>query len=433
MARRTTAALVAASVALTLAACSGGGSTDSGSTATDGTASGEITFTWWGNEDRAAKLEEALDLFSEEYPDIDVVRNFNSWDDYWTARNTEAAGQSLPDVFMMDVGYIGQYANKGLFLDLSSYEGGLLDTSDFSDSLLASGEVDGEVIGVPLGYGVWSMMYNKDLLDSLGIEYPSGDMDQEEFLAWASEVNAAGASVSPALYGTDDYTGSLPAFMYWLMQDGNEVFTDDGQAAFTEDDVVEFLETGAEGRDDSIFFPIERSAALEPSDGAGAGEIAAWASWSTTLTQAMSDLGSDNIGMTTPPLVDGTDTHVLSEKASMLLSASANTSNPDAAVTLINFLANSTEVAEIVGSTLGTPATEARAAAAEDSAADLVINEYLADVAEEISISYPPIPTGYGTIESTWVQLHEQLRYGEITEDEFASTLFDEIDMAFTG
>jgi multiple sugar transport system substrate-binding protein len=433
MARRTTAAVLAAGIALTLAACSGSGDSGSTSTGSSGDPSGEITFTWWGNEERAAQFEEAIALFTEENPDITVIRNFNSWSDYWTARNTEAAGRSLPDVVMMDVGYLGQYADKGLFLDLTSYDGGILDTSGYSDTLLGSGTVDGQLVGVPLGSGVWSMMYNKDLLDSLGVDYPTADMDWDDYAAWAEEVNAAGAATTPALYGTDDYTGSLPAFMYHLMQDGNEVFTADGQAAFTEDDVVEFLETGDTLREDGVFFPIERSAALSPVGGFGAGEVATWFNWSTTLTQGMTDTGTENIGMITPPLETGADSHVLSEKASMLLTVAQNSTNPDAAVTLVDFLANSTEVAAIFGTSLGTPATEARRDAVDKSAADVVIDAYLTDVADQVTVSYPLLPAGYGSIEAKWVELHEQLRYGEITDQEFADSLFAEMDLALNS
>jgi multiple sugar transport system substrate-binding protein len=432
MTRKTIAALVAAGTALALAACgSGGGGSDSSGGSGDG--SGEITFTWWGNEERAAQFEEAIGLFEEQNPDIDVVRNFNSWSDYWTARNTEAAGRALPDVVMMDVGYLGQYAQKGLFLDLTDYQGDTLDTSGFTDTLLGSGQVDGQLVGVPLGSGVWSMMYNKDLLDGLGIDYPTEEMDWDEFQAWSAEVNAAGASVSPAQYGADDFTGSLPSFMYHLMQDGSEVFTEDGQPDFTEQDVVDFLETGTDSRTDGTFFPIERSMALAPVGGFGSGEVATWFNWSTTLTQGMTDTGTENLGMITPPLEPGADSHVLSEKASMLLTVAQNSKNPDAAVALVDFLANSPEVAAIFGTSLGTPATDVRREAVDKSAADEVIDAYLTHVADQVTVSYPLLPTGYGSVEAKWVELHEQLRYGQIDEEEFASTLFSEMDLALNG
>ncbi|RMI06983.1 ABC transporter substrate-binding protein [Cellulomonas triticagri] len=432
MARRTAAAVLAGGIALALAACAGGSGGSGGPGSGDG-ATGEITFTWWGNEERAAQFEQALDLFTEEHPDIEVLRNFNSWADYWTARNTEAAGRSLPDVVMMDVGYLGQYAQKDLFLDLSEYEGDTLDTSGFSDTLLGSGTVDDRLLGVPLGSGVWSMMYNKDLLDGLGVEYPTDAMDWDDFADWSREVNEAGAAVSPTQYGAEDPTGSLPSFMYHLMQDGNEVFTEDGQAAFTEEDVVDFLETGDEQREDGTYFPAERSAALTPLGGFGAGQVATWFNWSTVLTQGVADTGTENLGMVTPPLEPGADSHVLSEKASMLLTVASTTEKPEAAVTLVDFLANSPEVAAIFGTSLGTPATQERRDAVDKSAADVVVDAYLADVADQVTVSYPLLPVGYGSIEAKWVELHEQIRYGQITSEEFATELFAEMSLALNG
>ena len=87
-----TAGLVAAA-ALALTACGGGGGGGS-EPAADGAATADpneevtLTFTWWGNDDRAARMAQAIDLFEEENPSITVQGNFSSFNDYWTARNT---------------------------------------------------------------------------------------------------------------------------------------------------------------------------------------------------------------------------------------------------------------------------------------------------------------------------------------------------------
>lgn len=437
---RAIAAVMAAGALLATAACSSdsgssesGSDADSGQTqaASDGEASGEITFVWWGNDDRADRFNQSLDLFVAEYPDISVIRNFTSWGDYWTARNTEAAGRALPDVFMMDVGYIGQYASNGLFLDMSGFEGNLIDLDGYSDTLVGSGTVGGELVGIPLGSGVWSMMYNKDMLDSLGLDYPTEDMTWADFNAWSEQVNEAGAGETPSLYGAEDYTGNFPAFIYYLMQQGNEVFTAEGDPAFTKEDVVAFLETGASMREGEVFFPVERSAALSPSGGFNEGEVATWFNWSTTVLQGMTDLGTENLGMVTPPLEEGESAHVLSEKASMLLSIAANTENPDAAATLVNFLANSPEVAEIFGTSLGTPATRERRDAVQQNAADTVNITYLEEVGDQLSATYPLLPAGYGSVEAKWAELHERMRYGDMDEAGFADELWGEMELAF--
>ena len=432
-------ATAVAVAALGLAACGsngdgGGGEATSGTTAQEVTQgyngeAAEISFTWWGNDDRAQRYEQALALFSEEYPEITVVRNFSSWGDYWTARNTEAAGRALPDVMQMDVGYIGQYGGKDLLLDLARYADETIGRSGHGEALLASGTINGEIVGVPLGSGVWSLMFNKDMLDELGVDYPTGDMTWEEFEAYSREVNEAGASHDPSFYGAEDFTGGLPGFMYDQMQHGGTVFDESGQPAFTEDDVVTYLETGKAMRADDAFYPVDRAAALAPLGGFTGGEAATWFNWSTTLLQGMTDIGTENLGQVAPPVPTDPADRVLAEKPSMLLSVAANSKSPAAAAVLVDFLATSPEVAAIFGTSLGTPATQAGRDAIAMNPADETILAYLDTVADQTTASYPLLPSGYGSVEAKWAELHEELRYGNLTEEQFAASLFEEMSL----
>ena len=68
---RTTAAVIALCAVAALTGCSG---TDESSSA-----GGKVVlrYTWWGNPDRAARTQEAVDLFEEKYPDIEVQTSFS--------------------------------------------------------------------------------------------------------------------------------------------------------------------------------------------------------------------------------------------------------------------------------------------------------------------------------------------------------------------
>lgn len=429
--RRMHTAIALGTVAVVaLAGCSNGGSsTDPGDVNFDNDSTAEITFSWWGNEDRAARFEEAIELFNEEYPNITVIRNFNSWGDYWTARNTEAAGRALPDVVMMDAGYLGEYANKGLLLDLQPYRESLLPLEGIPDNVLGSGTIADELVAVPLGTNAWSMMYNRDLLDELGIDYPTNDMTWEDLNEFILEVNQDGAGSDPRLYGAEDYTGGFPGFIYHLMQTGNPVFEDDGSPAFDENDVISYLDAAQDLRDGGEFYPIERSVALSPTGGFLAGETAIWFNFSTTVLQAMTDIGTENIGMVQPPLSDGESSHVLAPKPSMLLSVAETSSQPEAAAAMVNFLTTAPGVAEIFGTSLGTPPTQEGRDAIDQTPADTVNLDYLASIEDELTASYPILPAGYGTIEAKWGDLHELMRYGDLTSEQFATELFTEISL----
>ena len=157
--------IVAAAALLTVAACGGDDSEPEGSATGDGGAAEEeqaddqepvtITFTWWGDDNRADLYEQSLALFAEEYPHITVNPNFSAWDDYWPARATEAAGGALPDVMQMDLSYIRQYAAPGQLLALDDYVEDQIDLSGFEDTLLpvAFGGDEGQLISIAEGVG----------------------------------------------------------------------------------------------------------------------------------------------------------------------------------------------------------------------------------------------------------------------------------------
>ncbi len=163
---------LAATAALALAACSGGDAETpaEGAATADPNADVTLNFTWWGNDDRAARYEEALDLFREDHPNITVQTSFQDFPNYWTARSTEAAGRSLPDVMQFDLSYLREYNENGHLLDLGEYVGDAIDTAEIDESLLASGELDGTQVGIPTSTNTLALFYHPALLEQTGVE-----------------------------------------------------------------------------------------------------------------------------------------------------------------------------------------------------------------------------------------------------------------------
>lgn len=166
------AATVVAVAALGLAACSSGETDTSGAGVDDDTPV-TIDFTWWGNDDRAERYNEALELFSEQYPNITVNGTFAAFPDYWTQRSTEAAGRNLPDVMQFDLSYLREFNQSGQLLDLQELvDDGTIDVSGFDPTLLEAGVLDGKTIGIPTSTNTLGMFYNPELLEQTGTEFP---------------------------------------------------------------------------------------------------------------------------------------------------------------------------------------------------------------------------------------------------------------------
>lgn len=412
------AAAATATVALVLTACSGGDSTDSA----DGEG-GDVTLTvaWWGNDDRAAKYEESIDLFEEANPNVTVQTQFQAWDDYWTARNTEAAGQSLPDVFQMDLSYLRQYGSTGQLADLS---GSSIDTAGFEEALLSSGQIEGAQYGIPTSQNTLALFYNADLLDELGIEPPADGYTWEDYNAFAAEVSEAGAGMDPQIYGTGDYTGTFWFFLQWLIQQGTEPFTADGQLAFDEAQMTEFLNLASDLRDADALFPAERTTQLLPLGGFTVNEAASEMSWDNFLAGYISDSGTENIQML--PMPSGDNGPQQFWKPSMLLSSGSNSEHPEEAAELIDFLVNDPEVGTIFGTSKGVPAVAAQRDAmnVEEGSVDETVLAYEEAVAADVTEAAPLPVEGFGSIEAEYRRLAEELGYGNITVDEFVEQWF---------
>ncbi|MEO3752998.1 extracellular solute-binding protein [Streptomyces sp. B6B3] len=409
---------------LGLTAC---GSDDGGGEGGDVT----LNFTWWGADERASRYEEAIDLFEAAHPNIKVQTSFAEFNDYWTQRSTDATGQSLPDVFQMDLSYIQEYGNNGLLYDMGEYAGQQLDTSTIDEQLLDAGTVNDQQVGIPLSTNTWALLINPDLLDELGVEAPDWDYTWDEFNDFLAEVAAAGADHDPQVYGGGDYTMVWWTFMQYLVQEGIEPFAENGQWNFTEQDLIDFLSLTEDLRFDGMV-PAERVDQLDPASVFGSGESPADMTWDNFITNWGTELGSENVELMPPPTGSDGEKHMFF-KPSMLLSMGANTEHPEEAAQLVDFLVNDTEAGQILGTDLGVPASQERldALEVEEGSYDEKVIEYEARVRDEGYVT-EPVPTpaqGFGAVEGEYVTvLADEFSYQQIDAEEFASRLFDSLE-----
>jgi multiple sugar transport system substrate-binding protein len=65
--------------------------------------------------------EQAVKLFEERNPGIDVTTSFQAFGSYWETLATETAGGNPPDVMQMDYRYLDEYAGRNALLDLTPF------------------------------------------------------------------------------------------------------------------------------------------------------------------------------------------------------------------------------------------------------------------------------------------------------------------------
>src|SRR5581483_8331478 len=146
---------------------------------------------WWGAKERADRTEKANRLFEQKHPGTTIVGETLGWGDYWARVATQVAGRNTADVLQMDYRYIFEYARRGALLPLDEYVPNGLNLGDFSPAAVDSGKVDGKIYGVSLGLNSTAMVYDKGLIQGLGLKEPVWNMTWSEIGDLAAEVTKA--------------------------------------------------------------------------------------------------------------------------------------------------------------------------------------------------------------------------------------------------
>lgn len=224
MNRRTPAALAVGALALTLAACSSGSTTDPGAGETSSDAAPQdvtITYTNFisndGNEDNLASIVSA---FEDANPGVTVDVTTLPYSDYGTALQTDLAAGTQADVFDVEYANYAAYQAAGV---LAPIEG--VDTSVYTPSLLEAYQTDGTQYALPSSFSDVVLFYNKDLFDAAGVEYPTSSW------TWADEQAAAQKLTDAAAGVWGDYQPiSYYEFYKALVQNGAQFLADDGKS-----------------------------------------------------------------------------------------------------------------------------------------------------------------------------------------------------------
>ena len=149
----------------------GGGSSDSGVTITLMTL----------NEPDKEYFNVLADKFHEENPDITVKIVNAPYDDFDTKLQTTIASGTGPDIFthQMIMGYMDFYS-RDMIIDLEPYiekYGYDPEALGVPEHVVEQSKVDGKMYGIPLCLFTSVMLYNKDLFDEAGVEYPPSDYE----------------------------------------------------------------------------------------------------------------------------------------------------------------------------------------------------------------------------------------------------------------
>lgn len=223
--RKLALGLVAVLMAMALGGCQDSGRTSDGKV--------KLSFQIWDNAQRRG-MEAVAAAYMEKNPDVVVQVQVTSWDEYWTKLDAAAESNQLPDIFWMHTNQILKYADYGMLADVTD----LYDEEDpeyyqkhFSEISQDNAKgTDGRLYGVPKDKDTICLVYNKEMFDAAGVEYPN------ENWTW-DDLTAASAAIydKTGKYGYMAYADDQLGYWNFVYQAGGHILNEDKtKAGFTD-------------------------------------------------------------------------------------------------------------------------------------------------------------------------------------------------------
>ena len=105
------------------------------------------------------------------------------------ARGRSTSEISKPDVYQLDNNvYFASLAANDKLGDLTPYIGNQLKLDDYPESALTWAQYNGVQYGVPSGLNGPLFIWNKQIFDEAGVEYPTNDWSWEDFEKACQEI-----------------------------------------------------------------------------------------------------------------------------------------------------------------------------------------------------------------------------------------------------
>ncbi|MDN6302040.1 MAG: sugar ABC transporter substrate-binding protein [Brachybacterium sp.] len=418
MKRRHFTFALAATTGAMLTACSGDGGGASGDFALpeDREISAKLNYGIWDNVQQPA-MEEIIDAFNEEYPNIEVSITTAPFDQYFTRLQTQAGSGEMPDVLWMNGPNVQLYASEGMLMPLSELlEAGDIDPGNYPGAMNELYTMEGEQYAVPKDFDTIGLWYNKRLFDEAGVEYPSDGWTWDDFRSAAKTISDELGD--QGVYGFAGGVANQALVYPAIMQAGGEIISEDGTTSgYDSSEARQAFQMLADMVEDGSSPSVATTTDTEYYELFSSERAAmAWDGNWRVATYADSP-AMENIQVTHLPREQrqATPSHGIGN------AVAANTSEPEAAAAFLAFLGG--EQAAIIQAEMGTanPAFTGSQDAYIASVPEFDLQVFI-DAAEEYAIQYP-------VSLNTAAWLNEESEYfpalisGEMTVDEGTSAL----------
>ena len=201
-------------------------------------APGATVLTYWHASAAGDAQDELVDIFNSSQDEIFVVSEFQGgYGDLATNLLTAHAAGVGPDVTQLGTFEIIEFAKSGVLVDFKPFIEGPngIDTSDWPGTMLSAGEVDGQIVWLPLNVSVPVLYYNQDAFAEAGL--PGPPETWEQFYEYARQLTVKDENDVVQRTGTALWGISWP-FLSNVWSEGGEFTTKDYSNVTLNDPVV---------------------------------------------------------------------------------------------------------------------------------------------------------------------------------------------------
>lgn len=383
-----------------------------------------ITIESWRNDDLAIWQDMIIPAFNVHHPEIEVIFAPSAPTEYDGALNTKLEGGTAGDLItcrpfdrslaLFDAGHLASLNDLEGMANFGGAARSAWITDDGSDTFC-----------VPMASVIHGFIYNADLFAEAGVEAPE---TVDEFFAVMDTLQAAG--ITPLDMGTaDQWEAATMGYQnigpnYWEGEEGRLALLS-GEARLTDPEHIavweqlsrwgQYMPSGFEAQtypDSQNLFTLGQ-AAIYPAG-----------SWDISLFDEQADFA---MGAFKPPVQNAGDSCYISDHTDIAIGMNANTPNPEAVETFLNWVA-SAEFANLFSNAL--PGFYSLADVDLDIenplAAEFV--NWRSECDSTIRNSYQILSRGEPNLENELWRVSAQVINGDITPEEAGQQTQDGLD-----
>lgn len=310
----------------------------------------ELTFSWWGSDDRHEYTIAAIKKFEEEHSNIKVNMEYSEFTGFQLKTDVKMRANKEADVLQLNYAWVDRYSEDGTGLyDLSKVKD-VLNLNNYTDEQLSYGMSNNILNALPIALNGKVLLYNKSIFDSYKLDIPK---------TWEDLFKAAEVMSKDGVYPLDLEASAIwfLAVAYVEQSTGKPVIDENNKFNFSVDDVKAMISFYKELVDKGVVMEVSERNDKYIKDGTCAGTL----QWVTSVNKysGFIEEAKGEAVLGTVPVMDSAKRTGWYVKPATMYAISSSTEHPKEAALLLEYLVSSTEMAELQGLDKGIPSNAA--------------------------------------------------------------------------